>query len=136
MFNPHINTLTTMTTQQLDDMGQFHNLTNRTHAKFDRLFDIAYRKYIMILNTSYIFPPQGLGIGIIGPAFTYLTWLFEECNTDFQRTFGFVVTLQAQREYPPDMQCKDKFLLQSTIVAPNTDVDDLPRDTVSFFAFM
>ncbi|XP_047177634.1 vesicle-associated protein 2-1-like isoform X3 [Vigna umbellata] len=39
------------------------------------------------------------------------------------------VTLQAQREYPPDMQCKDKFLLQSTIVSPNTDVDDLPADT-------
>ncbi|KAK2372356.1 Vesicle-associated protein 2-1 [Trifolium repens] len=39
------------------------------------------------------------------------------------------VTLQAQREYPPDMQCKDKFLLQSTVVAPNTDVDDLPADT-------
>ncbi|XP_068467110.1 vesicle-associated protein 2-1 isoform X2 [Phaseolus vulgaris] len=39
------------------------------------------------------------------------------------------VTLQAQREYPPDMQCKDKFLLQSTIVNPNTDVDDLPPDT-------
>ncbi|MBA0558815.1 hypothetical protein Golob_015815 [Gossypium lobatum] len=39
------------------------------------------------------------------------------------------VTLQAQREYPPDMQCKDKFLLQSTIVPPNTDVDDLPADT-------
>ncbi|XP_050265708.1 vesicle-associated protein 2-1 isoform X2 [Quercus robur] len=39
------------------------------------------------------------------------------------------VTLQAQREYPPDMQCKDKFLLQSTIVPPNTDVDDLPQDS-------
>ncbi|KAE8717521.1 Vesicle-associated protein 2-1 [Hibiscus syriacus] len=39
------------------------------------------------------------------------------------------VTLQAQREYPPDMQCKDKFLLQSTIVPPNTNVDDLPADT-------
>ncbi|KAL4336223.1 hypothetical protein GQ457_07G010850 [Hibiscus cannabinus] len=39
------------------------------------------------------------------------------------------VTLQAQREYPPDMQCKDKFLLQSTIVPPNTDVDDLPANT-------
>ncbi|KAE8698110.1 Vesicle-associated protein 2-1 [Hibiscus syriacus] len=39
------------------------------------------------------------------------------------------VTLQAQREYPPDMQCKDKFLLQSTIVPPNTNVDDLPTDT-------
>ncbi|XP_039025318.1 vesicle-associated protein 2-1-like [Hibiscus syriacus] len=39
------------------------------------------------------------------------------------------VTLQAQSEYPPHMQCKDKFLLQSTIVPPNTDVDDLPADT-------
>ncbi|CAK8539525.1 unnamed protein product [Lathyrus sativus] len=39
------------------------------------------------------------------------------------------VTLQAQHEYPPDMQCKDKFLLQSTIVSPNSDVDDLPQDT-------
>ncbi|XP_059645100.1 vesicle-associated protein 2-1 [Cornus florida] len=39
------------------------------------------------------------------------------------------VTLQAQREYPPDMQCKDKFLLQSTVVPPNTDVDKLAQDT-------
>ncbi|KAH9607107.1 hypothetical protein KSS87_005036 [Heliosperma pusillum] len=39
------------------------------------------------------------------------------------------VTLQAQREYPPDMQCKDKFLLQSTVVSPNSEVDDLPQDT-------
>ncbi|CAI9095644.1 OLC1v1031641C7 [Oldenlandia corymbosa var. corymbosa] len=39
------------------------------------------------------------------------------------------VTLQAQREYPPDMQCRDKFLLQSTVVPPNTDVDELPADT-------
>jgi len=39
------------------------------------------------------------------------------------------VTLQAQREFPLDMQCKDKFLLQSTIVPPHTDVDELPQDT-------
>lgn len=44
--------------------------------------------------------------------------------------FEILVTLQAQREYPPDMQCKDKFLLQSTIVPPHTDVDELPQDTV------
>ncbi|OIT23661.1 PREDICTED: vesicle-associated protein 2-1-like [Nicotiana attenuata] len=37
------------------------------------------------------------------------------------------VTLQAQKEYPPDMQCKDKFLLQSTIV--NNDIDELSPDT-------
>lgn len=46
------------------------------------------------------------------------------------KIFKFIVTLQAQREYPPDMQCKDKFLLQSTIVPPHTDVDELPQDTV------
>lgn len=39
-----------------------------------------------------------------------------------------LVTLQAQKEYPPDMQCKDKFLLQSTIV--NNDSDELSPDTV------
>lgn len=41
---------------------------------------------------------------------------------------SITVTLQAQREYPPDMQCRDKFLLQSTKVSPQTDVDDLPPD--------
>ncbi|XP_038982431.1 vesicle-associated protein 2-1-like isoform X2 [Phoenix dactylifera] len=39
------------------------------------------------------------------------------------------VTLQAQNEYPPDMQCKDKFLLQSTKVPQSTDMDELPPDT-------
>ncbi|XP_061354820.1 vesicle-associated protein 2-1-like [Gastrolobium bilobum] len=39
------------------------------------------------------------------------------------------VTLQAQQEFTSDMQRKDKFLLQSTIVNPNTDVDELPPDT-------
>eukprot|EP00262_Sarcandra_glabra_P002626 TRINITY_DN13030_c0_g1_i1.p1 TRINITY_DN13030_c0_g1~~TRINITY_DN13030_c0_g1_i1.p1 ORF type:complete len:237 (-),score=43.60 TRINITY_DN13030_c0_g1_i1:261-971(-) len=38
------------------------------------------------------------------------------------------VTLQAQRDYPPDMQCKDKFLLQSTIVPPSIDIDEIPPD--------
>ncbi|CAO2046779.1 unnamed protein product, partial [Urochloa humidicola] len=32
-------------------------------------------------------------------------------------TADVVVTMQAQREAPPDMQCKDKFLVQSAIVA-------------------
>ncbi|XP_052171119.1 vesicle-associated protein 2-1-like [Diospyros lotus] len=39
------------------------------------------------------------------------------------------VTLQSQSENPRDMQCKDKFLLQSTIVPPNTEVDGLQQDT-------
>ncbi|CAN6461102.1 unnamed protein product [Victoria cruziana] len=40
-----------------------------------------------------------------------------------------LVTLQAQREYPPDMQCKDKFLVQSAKVPPNTDPDEIPPAT-------
>ncbi|CAM8987011.1 unnamed protein product [Rhodiola kirilowii] len=39
------------------------------------------------------------------------------------------VTLQAQKEFPPDMQCKDKFLLQSTFVPPNTALEELLPDT-------
>jgi hypothetical protein len=45
--------------------------------------------------------------------------------------FGGTVTLQAQKEFPPDMQCKDKFLIQSTKVAASTDMDEIPPDTVS-----
>ncbi|KAK1430515.1 hypothetical protein QVD17_13319 [Tagetes erecta] len=41
------------------------------------------------------------------------------------------VTLQAQLEYPPDMQCRDKFLLQSTPVPPNFDSEELPANTFS-----
>ncbi|KAI4370355.1 hypothetical protein MLD38_018714 [Melastoma candidum] len=40
-------------------------------------------------------------------------------------TSDIVVTMQAQKEAPLDMQCKDKFLLQSVIAAPgatNTDI--------------
>ncbi|XP_073000997.1 vesicle-associated protein 2-1 isoform X2 [Typha latifolia] len=39
-----------------------------------------------------------------------------------------IVTLQAQKEYPPGMQCKDKFLLQSTKVPPSVDIDEVPSD--------
>lgn len=39
------------------------------------------------------------------------------------------ITLQAQKEYPSDMQSKDKFLIQSTKVAASTDMDEIPPDT-------
>lgn len=42
-----------------------------------------------------------------------------------------VVTLQPQKEYPPDMQCKDKFLIQSAKVPPISDMDEIPYDTFS-----
>jgi hypothetical protein len=36
------------------------------------------------------------------------------------------VTMQAQREYPPDMQCKDKFLVQSVISEIGSPKDITP----------
>ncbi|KAF7039902.1 hypothetical protein CFC21_049844 [Triticum aestivum] len=40
-------------------------------------------------------------------------------------TCDFTVTMQAQRTAPPDMQLKDKFLVQTTVVPPGTSDDDL-----------
>ncbi|KAK3023675.1 hypothetical protein RJ639_043556 [Escallonia herrerae] len=48
-----------------------------------------------------------------------------------QSTCYFVVTMQAQRVIPHDMTCKDKFLLQSTVVPEGTTDEDI---TPSMFA--
>jgi len=38
------------------------------------------------------------------------------------------VTMQAQREAPPDMQCKDKFLVQSVVAPAGITVKDVTGD--------
>lgn len=40
-------------------------------------------------------------------------------------TCNFLVTMQAQRVAPLDMTCKDKFLVQGTVVAEGTTEDDI-----------
>ncbi|KAJ6795987.1 vesicle-associated protein 1-1-like [Iris pallida] len=40
-------------------------------------------------------------------------------------TCDVIVTMQAQREMPPDMQCKDKFLVQSAVVSPGVTAKDI-----------
>ncbi|KAJ9539023.1 hypothetical protein OSB04_031756 [Centaurea solstitialis] len=40
-------------------------------------------------------------------------------------TCDVVVTMQAQKEAPPDMQCKDKFLLQSAVASPGAAPKDI-----------
>uniref|UniRef100_A0A5B7BV01 Putative vesicle-associated protein 2-2-like n=1 Tax=Davidia involucrata TaxID=16924 RepID=A0A5B7BV01_DAVIN len=44
-------------------------------------------------------------------------------------TCDFTVTMQSQRSAPSDMQCKDKFLIQSTIVPFGTTKEDIPPGT-------
>ncbi|XP_011090261.1 vesicle-associated protein 1-1 [Sesamum indicum] len=38
------------------------------------------------------------------------------------------VTMQAQKEAPPDMQCRDKFLLQSVVVKPGSTAKDITAE--------
>lgn len=45
----------------------------------------------------------------------------------------YAVTMQAQRTAPPDMQCKDKFLIQSTVVPFGTTEDDITSDMVRLY---
>jgi len=40
-------------------------------------------------------------------------------------TYDFTVTMQAQKLAPPDMVCKDKFLVQSTVVPEGTTDEDI-----------
>ncbi|KAK9103049.1 hypothetical protein Sjap_020303 [Stephania japonica] len=40
-------------------------------------------------------------------------------------TSDVIVTMQAQREAPPEMQCKDKFLLQSVVASPGATTKDI-----------
>lgn len=46
-------------------------------------------------------------------------------------TLDFTVTLQAQRVFPDSMQCRDKFLVQSTVVPTGTRDDDLKSEIFS-----
>ncbi|XP_049385693.1 vesicle-associated protein 2-2-like [Solanum stenotomum] len=41
-------------------------------------------------------------------------------------TYDFTVTMQAQRTAPSDMQCKDKFLIQCTVVPFGTNEEEIP----------
>ncbi|XP_024986696.1 vesicle-associated protein 1-2-like [Cynara cardunculus var. scolymus] len=46
-------------------------------------------------------------------------------------TCDVIVTMQAQKEAPPDMQCKDKFLLQSVAAGPGTAPKDITPEMFS-----
>ncbi|KAL1543384.1 Vesicle-associated protein 1-2 [Salvia divinorum] len=46
-------------------------------------------------------------------------------------TCDVIVTMQAQKEAPPDMQCRDKFLLQSVVVSPGSSAKDITAEMFS-----
>ncbi|RRT54023.1 hypothetical protein B296_00031678 [Ensete ventricosum] len=48
-------------------------------------------------------------------------------------TCDVAVTMQAQKEAPPDMQCKDKFLLQSVIAENGVTTKDITSEMVATY---
>ena len=44
--------------------------------------------------------------------------------------FWKLVTMQAQKEAPADMQCKDKFLLQCVVASPGATAKDVTPEMV------
>ncbi|KAI3689676.1 hypothetical protein L2E82_47641 [Cichorium intybus] len=46
-------------------------------------------------------------------------------------TCEVIVTMQAQKDAPPDMQCKDKFLLQSVVASPGATPKDITPEMFS-----
>ncbi|ONI28472.1 hypothetical protein PRUPE_1G142800 [Prunus persica] len=46
-------------------------------------------------------------------------------------TCDFTVTMQAQRVAPPDLQCKDKFLILSTVIPFGTTEEEITSDMVA-----
>lgn len=47
--------------------------------------------------------------------------------------FFLLVTMQVQKEAPLDMQCKDKFLLQSVVAEHGTTTKDITPEMVANF---
>lgn len=45
----------------------------------------------------------------------------------------FSVTMQAQKEAPPDLQCRDKFLLQSVRIDDGVSAKDVTAEMVASF---
>ncbi|KAG0457160.1 hypothetical protein HPP92_022317, partial [Vanilla planifolia] len=46
-------------------------------------------------------------------------------------TCDVIVTMQAQREAPADMQCKDKFLVQSAVINPGITATEITAEMFS-----
>ncbi|KAJ0961828.1 hypothetical protein J5N97_029656 [Dioscorea zingiberensis] len=89
-------------------------VNNTEHHVAFKVKTTSPRKYFVRPNTSVVQPWDSCTITVIN------SLIF---------VYSLKVTLQAQTEYPPDMLCNDKFLLQSTKVPPITDVDELQPDT-------
>lgn len=47
--------------------------------------------------------------------------------------YSLLVTMQAQKEAPPDLQCRDKFLVQSVIASDGATTKDVTTELVGWY---
>ncbi|RWW05539.1 hypothetical protein BHE74_00016862, partial [Ensete ventricosum] len=63
-------------------------------------------------------------------ALDFRTWKEATAYFLLRRIQFASVTMQSQREAPPDMQCKDKFLVQSVIIDQTSTTKDITTEMV------
>lgn len=98
------------------------------------------KKYCVRPNTGIVLPRStcdviGKHLKLLLPMcliFILLLLLFVlfALNAKVFKFIHGVVTMQAQKEEPPDMQCRDKFLLQSVVTSPGTTTKDISAEMV------
>ena len=86
-----------------------------------------------VLNTYYFLISLCLVIVSLLLIFSFRTIVVTNimCLSDVSLKFIYdAVTMQAQKEVPPDMQCRDKFLLQSVVASPGAAAKDITPEMV------
>lgn len=86
-----------------------------------------------VLNTCYFLISLCLVIVSLLLIFSFRTIVVTNimCLSDVSLKFIYdAVTMQAQKEVPPDMQCRDKFLLQSVVASPGAAAKDITPEMV------
>ncbi|XP_009597511.1 vesicle-associated protein 1-3 isoform X3 [Nicotiana tabacum] len=77
------------------------------------------KKYCVRPNAGVVLPGSSCNVTGNGISF-YLFLPGSSCNV--------TVTMQAQKEAPPDMQCKDKFLIQSVLAPSGTSNKEITTE--------
>ncbi|KAA3437236.1 vesicle-associated protein 1-2-like isoform X2 [Gossypium australe] len=105
------------------------NLSNKTdnYVAF-KVKTTNPKKYCVRPNTGVVLPRSTCNVA--GLSFTLSCTKFEFRYHYFSLSWLMFnpFTMQAQKEAPTDMQCKDKFLLQSVVASPGATTKDITAE--------
>ncbi|KAK9061067.1 hypothetical protein SSX86_018247 [Deinandra increscens subsp. villosa] len=96
--------------------SRFTNNFERDLTLFRKVKTTNPKRYCVRPNTGVVLPHSTCEV--IGSVFPFTLSVLSA-------KFLVLVTMQSQKEAPLDMQCKDKFLLQSAVARPGTTPKDI-----------